>query len=97
MPRCARASVSLISPLVFAVRSSSSLILLTVGCVVLRMYFFDAHPTVKGSAPTTSGATTKMRLMGGNLLVSGGHFPLPNPVGACGHPPLEEQGSCQSS
>src|SRR5947208_6132574 len=67
MPACARASTSLIALEFWAVRSSSSLVLLMIGVVCSLTYFLLAQPTVATMLATSANAN-EVRFMYGGLL-----------------------------
>src|ERR1700756_3253505 len=69
MPACTRASTSLMSWLFFAVRSSSSLVLLISGVVSLRTYFLLAQPRVEAIA-NASMNVNEVRFIVKRLLLS---------------------------
>src|SRR3954469_25553622 len=67
MPACARASTSLIALEFWAVRSSSSLVLLMIGVVCSLTYFLLAQPTDATMLATRANAN-EVRFMCGGLL-----------------------------
>src|ERR1700722_5333569 len=69
MPCCERLSTSRISRVFFAVRSSNSLTLFTVGVTSLRTYFLEAQPTVSSrTIATATAARLKRFIKLGSLL-----------------------------
>src|SRR3954454_22092634 len=67
MPACARASTSLIALEFWAVRSSSSLVLLIIGVVCSLTYFLLAQPTDAAMLAARTKAN-EVRFMCGGLL-----------------------------
>src|SRR3954452_12720493 len=67
MPACSRASTSLIALEFWAVRSSSSLVLLMIGVVCSLTYFLLAQPTDATMLATRANAN-EVRFMCGGLL-----------------------------